>query len=64
MLICISELIIINYKLIAFFISPQWTIWETNWMINKIIVLILFIIITVILLKNKYYILNDLIEKE
>jgi len=64
MLICISELIIINYKLIAFFISPQWTIWETNWMINKIIVLILFIIITVILLKNKYYILNDLIKKE
>ena len=64
MLICISELIIIIYKLIAFFISPQWTIWETNWMINKIIVLILFIIITVILLKNKYYILNDLIEKE
>ena len=64
MLICISELIIIIYKLIAFFISPQWTIWETNWMINKIIVLILFIIITVILLKNKYYILNDLIKKE
>tara|TARA_B110000116_G_C16489024_1_gene426041 strand:- start:24 stop:455 length:432 start_codon:yes stop_codon:yes gene_type:complete len=64
LLICISELIIIIYKLGVFFISPQWNIWETNWMINKIIVLFLFIFITVILLTNKYYILYDSTEKE
>lgn len=63
-LICISELIIIIYKLSVFFIAPQWNIWDTNWMINKIMVLFLFIIIIIILLKNKYYILNDLIKKE
>jgi len=64
LLICISELIIIIYKLGFFFISPQWNIWDTNWMINKIIVLFLFIFITVILFTNKYYILYDLTEKE
>ena len=60
----IFELIIIIYKLGVFFISPQWNIWDTNWMINKIIVLFLFIFITVILFTNKYYILYDLTEKE
>ena len=64
LLICISELIIIIYKLGVFFISPQWNIWDTNWMLNKIIVLFLFILITVILFKNKYYILYDLVEKD
>ncbi|MBT7076265.1 MAG: hypothetical protein HN930_00950 [Pelagibacterales bacterium] len=64
LLICIFELIIIIYKLGVFFISPQWNIWDTNWMINKIIVLFLFIFITVILFTNKYYILYDLTEKE
>lgn len=58
LLICVFELIIIIYKLYVFFIFPQWTIWETNWMINKIFVLILFIFITKILISNKNYILN------
>ena len=58
LIICIFELIIIIYKLYIFFIFPQWTIWETNWMINKIFVLILFIFITKILISNKNYILN------
>ena len=60
LLICVFELIIIIYKLYVFFIFPQWTIWETNWMINKIFVLILFIFITKILISNKNYILNIL----
>ena len=60
LIICIFELIIIVYKLYIFFIFPQWTIWETNWMINKIFVLILFIFITKILISNKNYILNIL----
>ena len=58
LIICIFELIIIIYKLYIFFILPQWTIWETNWMINKIFVLILFIFITKILVSNKNYILK------
>ena len=58
LLICFSELIIILYKLYDFFETPNWTIWDTNWMINKTFVLILFLLITLILLRNKYYILR------
>ena len=58
LLICFSELIIILYKLYNFFESPNWIIWDTNWMINKIFVLILFLFISLILLKNKYHILG------
>ncbi len=58
LLICFLELIIILYKLYNFFESPNWSIWDTSWMINKIFVLGLFLFITLIILKNKYYILN------
>ena len=51
-LISVAELIIIVFKLYLFFMSPQWTIWNTNWMINKVIVLILFIFISLTLICN------------
>ena len=57
-LITITELIIIIFKLYLFFISPEWNIWETNWMINKIIVLILFLFIGLTLIFNKNFILK------
>tara|TARA_B100000686_G_scaffold232580_1_gene240189 strand:+ start:7283 stop:7684 length:402 start_codon:yes stop_codon:yes gene_type:complete len=52
-LISVAELIIIVFKLYLFFILPQWTIWNTNWMINKVIVLILFIFISLTLICNR-----------
>ena len=59
LLICFSELLIIIYKLYNFFILPTWSIWQTNWMINKIFVLIIFLLVTFILIKNRYYILSN-----
>ena len=58
LLICFLELIIIVYKLYNFFVLPSWSIWDTNWMINKVFVLILFLLITIILINNKDYILK------
>ena len=52
-LISVAELIIIVFKLYLFFISPQWTIWNTNWMINKVMVLILFAFISLTLVCNR-----------
>ena len=52
------KIIASNKKLYDFFETPNWTIWDTNWMINKTFVLILFLLITLILLRNKYYILR------
>ena len=60
LLICFSELIIIIYKLYNFFVSPNWSIWDTNWMINKVFVLILFLLITIVLINNKDYILKSM----
>ena len=52
-IIAFAELIIIIIKLYLFFKSPQWNIWDTNWMINKTFMLILFILIGVTLYKEK-----------
>ena len=57
-LITIAELIIIVLKLYLFFMSPEWSIWNTNWMINKIIVLVLFLFIGLTLIFNKNFILK------
>ena len=51
--ISIAELIIIILKLYLFFNDPQWNIWDTNWMINKVVMLILFLFISVTLLREK-----------
>ncbi len=52
-IISIFELFIILIKLYWFFLSPEWSIWNTNWMINKIMVLILFVFIIITLIINK-----------
>ena len=52
-IISIAELIIIILKLYLFFNSPLWNIWDTNWMINKVIMLILFLLISLTLVKEK-----------
>tara|TARA_B100000686_G_C16584767_1_gene860107 strand:- start:385 stop:783 length:399 start_codon:yes stop_codon:yes gene_type:complete len=52
-IISFAELIIIIMKLYLFFQSPQWNIWDTNWMINKTLMLILFILISGTLIREK-----------
>jgi len=53
MIIGISEFFIITYKLTVFYFDPVWSIWQTNWLINKIFVLFTFIMIIGLLLKNR-----------
>ena len=59
MIITISELSIIIYKLILFFSDPAWDIWQTNWMINKLFVLFTFLMILALLLKDKKDLLGN-----
>lgn len=40
--VSVVEIIIIVTKFILFFGDPQWTIWTTNWFINKVFVLACF----------------------
>ncbi|MCY0965406.1 hypothetical protein [Parathalassolituus penaei] len=42
LLVAVLELAIIATKLAMFFAAPEWTIWQTNWMINKVFLFGLF----------------------
>ena len=59
MIIAISEFFIITYKLTVFCFDPVWSIWQTNWLINKIFVLFTFIMIIGLLLKNRKELLSN-----
>jgi hypothetical protein len=37
-----SEILIVVAKLALFLAAPEWTIWTTNWFINKLFVLLCF----------------------
>ena len=42
--ISVAEIIIIVTKFVLFLSAPQWTIWTTNWFINKLFVLACFVL--------------------
>ncbi len=43
--ISVVEIAIIVTKFYIFFQEPDWTIWQTNWFINKVFVLACFVLI-------------------
>ncbi len=45
MVISISEVIIVTVKFYFFLSAPVWTIWSMNWFVNKVFVLVCFILI-------------------
>jgi len=45
LIISVVEIIIIVTLLASFLSNPEWTIWRTNWFINKLFVLLCFIMI-------------------
>ena len=45
MLVSVVEITIVVIKLGLFLAAPQWTIWRTNWFINKLFVLACFILL-------------------
>ena len=50
--VSIAEIAIIVTKFALFLSAPEWTIWRTNWFINKLFVLACFILLLVYFLAN------------
>jgi hypothetical protein len=40
--VSIAEILIVVTKLALFLAAPEWTIWTTNWFVNKLFVLLVF----------------------
>ena len=53
LVICVVEIVIIVVKFYTFFGAPEWTIWRTNWFINKVFVLACFIALLAVLLRYR-----------
>lgn len=51
--IAMVEIAIIVVKFALFLASPEWSIWQTNWFINKLFVLACFIALLIALLPNR-----------
>ncbi|MGD8477400.1 MAG: hypothetical protein PVH05_08840 [Burkholderiales bacterium] len=50
--VSVAEIAIVLTKFFFFLVSPEWTIWRTNWFINKIFVLGCFVMLLTWLLFN------------
>lgn len=45
LIVAIAEIAIIVTKFVLFLSEPEWTIWRTNWFINKVFVLACFVLL-------------------
>ena len=50
--VSIAEIAIVSGKFVVFLHAPEWTIWRTNWFVNKIFVLGCFVMLLTWLLAN------------
>jgi hypothetical protein len=50
--VSVAEIVIVVTKLVMFLQAPEWTIWRTNWFINKLFVLACFALLLAYLLVN------------
>ena len=50
--ISVAEIAIIVTKFVAFLSAPQWSIWRTNWFVNKVFVLACFVLLLAYCLAN------------
>ena len=48
----LAEVAIVLIKLTVFLRAPQWTIWQTNWFINKLFVLGCFVLMLVYFVRH------------
>ncbi|HXV08867.1 MAG TPA: hypothetical protein VD791_12605 [Burkholderiales bacterium] len=48
--VSIAEIVIVVSKFVLFLQAPEWTIWRTNWFINKLFVLACFALLLAYLL--------------
>ena len=45
LVVSVAEIVIVVTKFVFFLSDPEWTIWRTNWFINKIFVLAVFVLL-------------------
>ena len=50
--VSVVEIAIVVTKFVLFLSAPQWTIWRTNWFINKVFVLACFVLLLAYCLAN------------
>ena len=50
--VSLAEIVIVVTKFTIFLSTPEWTIWSTNWFINKLFVLACFILLLAYVLRN------------
>ncbi len=57
--VSVVEIGIIGFKFVLFFQQPDWTLWQTNWFINKVFVLSCFIVLLIycLLRRNEFTLL-------
>lgn len=48
--VTVPEIIIVVTKFVLFFQAPEWTIWQSNWFVNKVFVLGVFLMMAWLLL--------------
>ncbi len=51
--VSVAEIAIIATKFVYFLAAPEWTIWTTNWFINKLFVLACFVLLLAYLTGNR-----------
>src|SRR5262245_838281 len=50
--VSVAEIAIIVTKFVVFLAAPQWTVWRSNWFINKVFVLACFVLLLAYCLAN------------
>jgi hypothetical protein len=50
LVVSVAEIAIVAAKFALFLASPEWTIWRTNWFINKLFVLACFVLLLIYLI--------------
>ena len=57
-IVCVVEIVIVITKFVVFMSAPQWTIWRTNWFINKLFVLACFAMLLTYLVAKRVQLLK------
>ncbi len=50
--VTLAELVIVITRLALFLRAPEWTLWQTNWFVNKLFVLGAFVLMAVWLVRS------------
>ena len=51
--VSVAEIVIVTTKFVLFLSAPEWTIWRTNWFINKVFVLACFVLLLWVLMARR-----------